>query len=288
MLPTELNCRFYGYNVRLEDSALVLFGADYSLSPDTYSVIPFVADYVRMASRLAEDASLVENGIYYSGLKVYDAGNLTSADYESIDVDVSTILSYCRARGKKPILFSIDHAYTYFMLKHLKPDLLVVLDAHLDLKERYLGGDFNRATFMNKAIKERLVDRVVYVGTRAFEKEEVEVVRDVLNDKVFIFKKVEPGLLSKLDELISKCDKVYLSIDLDVLDPSVLQHVTYPEPLGIGFSELVAVLSNLKKNGCKVCGADVSEYCPRDYNLWSAILTARVILETLVVLHPGE
>jgi agmatinase len=148
------------------------------------------------------------------------------------------------------------------------------LDAHSDLRDEYEGSKYNHACVMAR-IKE--LCPIVQVGIRsmdssekqALDKNRVIFARDILTNKNWIEK-----VLSKLTE------NVYLTIDLDVFDPSIMPSTGTPEPGGLSWYDVLGLLRTVFENR-NVVGFDVVELCPDERNKAPDFLAAKLIYKLL-------
>lgn len=145
-------------------------------------------------------------------------------------------------------------------LRELQPDLSVLyLDAHADLRDHYLGTSLGHASVARRI---RETCPLVQVGVRSLSLEERDFIRE---NGVACFTDVAPVLsaetLRQIMSLLSP--KVYVSIDLDVLDPSLMPAVGTPEPGGMAWHDLLTLLRRVAEER-EIVGFDVSELCPRE------------------------
>jgi agmatinase len=163
---------------------------------------------------------------------------------------------------------------------------IVSFDAHLDLRDEFLGLRLSHTTFMRRICEEVSPAKIIEVGTRAVCKEELTFAKKA---KIEFFtaqqiRKVgEKEITSQLEEKLAEYHNLYLSVDMDVLDPAYAPAVQNPEPDGIGTSTLLDIL-------CRICdkrtlGFDVLEVAPHYDNGVSAIQAAKVIFEMLCFLE---
>ncbi|UXD22279.1 hypothetical protein IPA_03180 [Ignicoccus pacificus DSM 13166] len=171
---------------------------------------------------------------------------------------------------KIPIILGGEHTLSYSAVKVLEPDCLLVFDAHLDLRDEYLGNAWSHACWLRRLLEERKVKTMVY-GARGFADEEVEFAKG----RVALGKRI-----GDVSRWIKGCKDVYISVDVDVFDPSLTPGVGNPEPLGISFDEfLKAVAEALFKVPLK--GMDVVEVSPPyDPSGITAVLATKVVVET--------
>jgi len=178
---------------------------------------------------------------------------------------------------KVPILLGGEHTITYSAVRALDPDCLVVFDAHLDVRDEYLGDPWSHACWLRRLL-EKWEGKTAVVGARAYVSEEVEF----LKEKGVFFAKNARGYLSRF---LDGCKNVYVSVDMDYFDPSVVPGVSNPEPGGGSFGDFLNHLSELVRY--KLAGLDVVELAPTyDHTGISAVYAARVIVEIATSLKP--
>lgn len=175
------------------------------------------------------------------------------------------------AEKKFPVILGGEHTVSIGAIKataELYPDLSVLqLDAHADLRDTYFGSPFNHGCVMRRVLE--ITDKVASVGVRSLSKEEAEFIKGKF-----------PG-----DKIIKKLNRnVYVTIDLDVFDPSQMPSVGTPEPGGLFWNEVLAILKEvfLKKN---VIGFDVVELAPIKGLTHPDFLAAKLIYELIGYKH---
>lgn len=187
--------------------------------------------------------------------------------------------------NKKLITIGGEHLISYPIIKaYLEKykDLNIIhLDAHADLRSSYLGEKFSHATVM-KLIYDMLHKGNLYqFGIRSGTKEEFEFGRNHTN---LVFNAID-GIEKLVEKLGNK--PVYLSIDLDVLDPSIFPGTGTPEPGGISFNELIeGIVGTL---GLNIVGADIVELSPQyDNSGVSNIVGAKVLREVALLMAKNK
>ncbi|MCC7570414.1 agmatinase [Candidatus Micrarchaeota archaeon] len=217
---------------------------------------------------------------YETGINAAEKGIYTT-DPISCDSALELIektKEFCRFINKKnkfPIFLGGEHTISIgpvLAFKEYYKELSVLcFDAHLDLRDKF-EEKYSHACVMRR-INEKGVG-VSYVGVRSCCEEEIEFVK---NNKL----KVQWDNVYDVKKLISSLKKnVYISIDLDVLDPSVMPAVGTPEPGGLGWYELLEILKEVFRSR-KIVGADVVELCPIE-NLEYPNLTASKLVYKLI------
>ena len=160
-----------------------------------------------------------------------------------------------------------------FYEKH--PDLTIVhLDAHSDLRPTYLDSENNHACALHKASKNA---NLIQVGIRSMDISEKPFVK---KENQFLAKDIS-GQKEWIQKAISKLtDKVYITIDLDVFDPSIMPSTGTPEPGGLFWYEVLDFLKEVFKNS-NVLGFDIVEFAPNPGNKAPDMLVAQLYYKML-------
>jgi agmatinase len=179
---------------------------------------------------------------------------------------------------KFPVIIGGNHTVSIGSIKAFSEyfdDLSVLqLDAHADLRLEYEGSEFNHACAMARA---REFAPVVQVGIRSMSESELpyaERERIFFSHELFYNK----DLYSKAIDKLTK--NVYITIDLDVFDPSIMPSTGTPEPGGPQYYELMHFLRDVIKRR-NVVGFDVVELCPSDMNKAPDFIAAKIIYQLL-------
>ncbi len=181
--------------------------------------------------------------------------------------------------GKFPILLGGDHLITLPIIEEvarIHPDLhLIHIDAHTDLREDYLGETLSHSTVMRKVVDRLGKGRLFQIGIRSGTEEEFALAKKMKS----IVSLDQSSLKSMVKHLRNK--PVYISLDLDVVDPGLLPGVGTPEPGGLTFRELLSIIKILQP--LKVIGFDLVELTP-DYDPTQiSSVTASVILREITL-----
>lgn len=270
MIPLYRGPKFYNYPHTLEEADIVLFGAPHEPTEAYTAKRIKNTSLLREASNWIEDNSLTTPQ-YYSSIKAHDAGDIQRGE------DIERLIKTITIKKAQPIMFGGPHKYTYHVVKTLKPDTLIVLDAHLDLKKEFLGEKFSSATFLRIINEEDIVKKIIYLGVRAYEEEE-KTYLDRSQNLILTTPK-------ELNKLINNKDTIYLSLDIDFLDSSYISETPYPEPWGYTPQELIEILKTLVKEEAKIVGADIMEYIPLEGRHSEAKLVSRIILEIVSIIN---
>jgi agmatinase len=179
---------------------------------------------------------------------------------------------------KFPVIIGGNHTVSIGSVKAFSEfyyDLSVLqLDAHSDLRQEYEGSKFNHACAMARA---REFAPIIQVGIRSMSVEElpyVESDRMFYSHELYNDKSLYKKAIDKLTE------NVYITIDLDVFDPSLMPSTGTPEPGGPAYFELMHFLRDVIKSR-NVVGFDVVELCPSATNKAPDFIAAKIIYQLL-------
>lgn len=155
------------------------------------------------------------------------------------------------------------------------PGLSVLqLDAHADLRDEYEGSKYNHACVMARI---RELCPIVQVGIRSMDISEKPA---LVQDRVFWAHEIHDGL-TWIDQVVARLtEQVYITIDLDAFDPSIMPSTGTPEPGGLRWYDVLALLRAVCRRKT-VVGFDVVEMCPVEGNWAPEFLAAKLIYKIL-------
>jgi agmatinase len=168
-----------------------------------------------------------------------------------------------------------DHAVTLPIIqayeKHYPELNILHFDAHPDLYDEFQGNRYSHACPFARVMEEGLIKKLVQVGIRTMTPHQQEQA-DRFNVTLIDMKSWPKGL-SKL----RFTGPVYISLDLDVLDPACAPGVSHPEPGGLRTRDVITIIQQIK---APIVGADIVEYNPlRDINGMTAMVAAKLLKE---------
>ncbi|MDP6347323.1 MAG: agmatinase [Dehalococcoidia bacterium] len=190
-------------------------------------------------------------------------------------------------RGKMPVMLGGEHSLTAGAVKACAQawDQLTVLhlDAHADLRDEYLGTRFSHACVMRRVLE---LCPGVQVGIRSLSLEESRFIRE---RKLKHFYAGDSGGALPAPEAVAAglSSHVYITIDLDFLDPSVMPAVGTPEPGGADWAYLLGLLRVVSRK-CHIVGFDLMELCPREGPISCAFLAAKLAYKLIGYAIPTE
>jgi agmatinase len=191
---------------------------------------------------------------------------------------VATKAAYYIEKGKFTVVIGGEHSVSIGSIKaqaENNRDITVLqLDAHADLRPEYNGSKYNHACVMARA---KELAAIVQVGIRSMDSSEKEFMK---SENVFFADDIHKDRQWFTKAISKLTKKVYITIDLDVLDPSIMPSTGTPEPGGLFWYDCLAFLKGVfnKRN---VIGFDVVELCPNDANKAPDFLAAKLIYKLL-------
>ena len=218
-----------------------------------------------------------EFGVDLEAEAISDLGNTkhTVVAAEMLQM-VKDVTSELKKQDKQIIILGGEHLITLGSFTCFPKDTgYVVFDAHYDLRDQYADTKLSHAAYLRRIVEERGSENIVHVGARAFVKEELAFLKEH-NIATVSDKEISNGNGPKLlKDITSTFDRVYLSVDLDVLDPAFAPGVGNPEAVGISSRELYDLIITLQNK--KIVAADMVELNPTYDNGSTASMAAKMI-----------
>jgi agmatinase len=210
---------------------------------------------------------------------IHDAGDLevSSTIDETLEMISHSAEKYIR-EGKIPIMLGGEHSLTFPFVNACKNKYhdigFVVLDAHMDLRQEY-NGEKNSHACISRHIIENVTQKYASVGIRSGNKEEYDYVNEN-NIKVFSAEEVfSKGIESVIDDIQKEIKgPIYLSVDMDALDPAYAPALGTPEPYGLTPRDVREVISCLAP---EIVGFDLVEIAPEYDSGGTSILGAKLV-----------
>ena len=272
---------FLGCETSYEASRIVLFGAPFDSTTSFRPGTRFASRTMRAESYGLETYSPYLD-LDMEETRVFDGGDLELCFGDTARA-LGQIEDFARdllADGKKPFMIGGEHLVTLPVVRALAEryeDLHIVhFDAHTDLRDDYLGAKLSHATVMRRAWDILGDGRIHQFGIRSGECAEFFWAKEHTHLQRFDF----TGLEWSLAELMGK--PVYLTLDLDVLDPSVFPGTGTPEPGGVSFLDLLRALRKTLRLD-RIVGCDMVELSPHyDASGASTAVALKLLREMLL------
>ncbi len=199
---------------------------------------------------------------------------------ESNVARVERVIGELADAGKLPVMLGGEHTLTIGAVRALAqrhPRLSVLqLDAHADMRDSYQGSRYSHASVMRR-VREIVGDgNVVQAGVRSISSEEVQHIRDADISGLHLYTPGQYNDPTAIDEMLAGLgETVYVTVDLDGLDPSIMPAVGTPEPGGLSWQETLHILRAVAQRS-RVIGFDVMELAPNEGPTHAAFTTARL------------
>ena len=261
----------------LDDCNYKLFSAPLDITTSYRRGTRFGPAAIRRESSYMDTYSEITK-LDWDDLKIADIGEVECLDVETA---LNNIESTVESLSAMPVMLGGEHTITLGALRALKPDLVVVLDAHLDLRDELFGERLCHATFLRRA-HEELGCSALVIGARALSKEEVDFAAKNEDLNWVAARKAmeeENEVINQLIREIGKVDSFYISVDMDALDPAYSPGVGNPYPEGLSVIQLMNLIRESVNE--KLVGLDLVEVYPGYDNGTTAITAAYIIMETL-------
>jgi len=270
--------RFADAHASFDEAEFIIVGVPFDKTTTYRSGTRFAPTAVRETSQTFEKENF-EHGVTFDNILVHDAGDLFEEG--TVDEMVSSIEEEARrivSANKFPLFIGGEHSISPPIVKAFGDISVITIDAHLDFRDEYQGLKNSHA-----CAHRRIVDHVGKGNAFAFGVRSIsadERVDEALYADAFRIHK--EGCEKVFDEMLGKLKrkKVYLSLDIDGIDPSYAPGTGTPEPFGLTPWDVRYVIDKL---GDRLVGFDVVEICPPYDNGNTSILGARMMREVMAV-----
>jgi agmatinase len=263
--PSEADCEF------------ILFAAPLDATASNRSGTRFGPDAVRRESSFLDTYS-ARKGLDWDDLSLGDIGDV---ECDTVEECLTNIEETIRELDGFPVMLGGEHTITLGALRTLRPELVVVFDAHLDLRDELFDESLCHATYLRRAIEE-LGCKALVIGVRALSGEEVEYA-DSNPDVSYVTAQEcirhPEEAKQRISRGVGSVGSVYLSIDLDVLDPAYAPAVGNPHPEGLTPTMLLDAVDAVMRG--TVVGMDLNEVYPHYDTGVTATTAAYLVMESL-------
>ena len=189
--------------------------------------------------------------------------------------------SVCVLGGEHSVPLGFMQALTKFYPTYS----ILHIDAHADLRKAYEGFEFSHASIQYNASKIKNIDHMVQVGIRDYSEQEADRIKNsdgriiTFTDQTLARKQYQGVTWNKLCEDIIKSlgKNVYISFDIDALQPSLCPHSGTPVPGGLEFDQSLYLIETLVKSNRKIIGFDLCEVAPAPDDDWDSVVGVRML-----------
>lgn len=285
----EPQITFFDKKGRTETSEYAVIGCPYDSTTSRRPGTRFAPLAIRLASYEIESFSLraLED---FEDVELVDLGDIVPL-YGNVEKYLARIEAVIKDLKKynsrlKAVIIGGEHTISLAGVKACGDIGVVVFDAHMDLRDEYpLGDKVSHATVSRRISEVVGASNMLLLGVRAFCKDEYQYAKD--NKIKFITSlqiiRDKNNVIKKISDYVSVYDSIYLSIDIDVLDPAFAPGVTTPEPEGISATDLLDIIYQISETGIKLNAVDLVEVTPPyDHSEVTSSLAAKVLMETML------
>lgn len=259
------------------DARYAMFGVPYDGTTSFRSGARFGPRAIREASFNFESYD-PSTGIDLYEIPLTDLGDLWAMKVpEELVGQVEDIAGEIVGDGKVPVMLGGEHTATIGVVRAVEPDVYVVCDAHLDLRDELDGTPYSHGC-VTRRVLDLGVDDVIIIGARSGDREQFEIAEEMTQfytaDSVR-----ERGIGTILDEVLKEVTgrSVYLSIDADAIDCCLTPGLGTPEPFGLTPLDIREVVRRLAPHAS---GFDYVEVAPLDSGQTAAV-AAQIVREFL-------
>ncbi len=274
---------YAGADAEYDEAEAVIFGVQYDHTACFKAGAREAPTAIRRASYNFEEIHF-EHGIDQRVLAVHDYGNCDDFVLpEDMISEVEFAVQPAINDGKFTVAIGGEHSINIPIIRSFPEEsiALISIDAHLDSRDEYLGTPNSHACVMRRAAEHLGLDNVYVLGARAIGAEELD--RDDVVPFISSYEIMDIGIEKAVEKVLDsvKAEKVYLTLDIDGIDPAYAPGTGTPEPFGL---LPIDVKKAINMMGDRLIGFDVNEVCPpADPSGITSILAARLINEVLAV-----
>lgn len=274
---------FAGLQKTFQEAEYAILGVPFDGTSTYRTGARFAPTAIREASLNLETYSF-RAGMDLEELKLHDLGDLhitgeVNETLKRLELVVKDLLE----EKKIPVCIGGEHTITLGAVRGIEENFaLVSFDAHLDLRNKYLGRTISHATFMRRICEQIGSDKILEIGVRAACKEELDYAKKVNLQFVTVQQIRKEGFkktMKNIENFLANHEKIYLTIDMDVLDPAFSLAVQNPEPDGLSMNLFLNILSRLCNS--QIIASDIVEVAPNYDHGTTTLQAAKTIFEVL-------
>lgn len=261
-----------------QSAYFVIFGAPFDRTTSFRPGARFGPNAIRQHSYNFE-TFLFEHRIDLTDVPFSDLGDIEEVgEVEECIALVQQTTEEILKGGKFPILLGGEHSVSIGAARCFKETAFLIVDAHLDFRESYMGSNYNHACVTRRIFEIAGSENVFCMGVRSIAKEEFESAKDL---QYIDADSVRKEGIERVAERVLKAfknKKIYLSLDIDGIDPAYAPGTGTPEPFGLTPVEIKKLIHFVAP---KLVGFDIVEVSPPWDNGNTAALAARLVREVI-------
>jgi len=274
--------RFADAVASYEDARVALFGVPFDRTCSFRGGSRFAPAAIRQASYNFE-TYMMDHQRDLLGVPFADLGDTASfASTAEMVPGVSKMASDIVEAGKVPIVLGGEHSLAPAVVRAFPKDIGVIgIDAHLDFRDSYLDDKWSHACSARRIADHVGVENVIYMGVRSYSKEEREDLERLGLTYVSAYEIHDRGIVATTMRALKEIDRdrVYLTIDMDGIDPAYTPAVGNPEPFGLAPLQVKKAIGLL---GPMLVGMDLNEVSPAWDFGQTSLLAARLVREAIM------
>lgn len=277
------NC-FNCADIECENPEFVICGVPFDKNYSYRSSSEDAPDAIRAASKEIE-TYLMEKDIEISELDICDIGNIKADSFSELFVEAGKVVS--KFKDKKLIFMGGDHSVSFPIVsaflknKNFEKISVLSLDAHFDLREIYLNSTDSNACVMRKIADEIGPKNLFEIGMRStISRDDFLYAKE--NGVSFVpYYEIRDKGIDAVDDILKKIKgKLYLSIDMDIIDSALAPGVENPEAEGLTTPQFLELIRKIFRS-CDVFACDIVEVAPKHDLGITPMIAARTIFEIL-------
>jgi agmatinase len=271
---------FLGADTPYQTSKFVVLGVPFDLTTTFRPGARSAPTAIREASYHSE-SFMLEHGLDLTEVSIHDMGNLP--DYATVDEMMTGVRQATKdavAESKFPLLLGGEHTISIPAIEAFDDIGVILIDAHLNYNDVGVGQRYCHDTVAKRAAEHVGRDNVLVFGVRSISKEEHSEgnLPEYIDSSTIVQEGVEKAFKRALN--IIKKDKIYMSLDVDGLDPAYAPAASTVEPFGLSSFDVKKCINML---GSRLVGFDVVEISPPYDKGNTAALGARMAQEAVAV-----
>ncbi len=272
---------------KFDEAKYIVLGVPFDGTSTFRSGSKFTPSALRILIDSLETYS-IRSGVDLEEVMLCDIGDLNETlSVEEMVRMIKLVVSDIVGDGKIPVIIGGEHTLTLGVVKAYPEIQVIFLDAHFDLRDEYLGSKLCHATVARRVLELGNVKSTLHIGVRALSKEEYLFAssRGIPYITTLDLKRNFSCIKSMMDSKIDRETPLYISIDMDVLDPAYAPAVANPEPDGIDTGMLLDIISYLASY--KVVGLDIVEATPLYDNGLTILQASKILIEAIGCIEAG-
>ncbi len=279
----------------VSEADIAIVGVPFDAGVSYRSGARFGPNHIRESSRLLRPYNPAQDASPFALAQVVDAGDIAANPFDIAEAveQIGAGMDELLARNLKPVVLGGDHTIAYPIIKSLNniygPVTVIHFDAHLDTWDTYFGAPLTHGTPFRRASEDGLLDMssCLHVGIRG----PLYTDQDLTDDTALGFQVItaasidtigSAGVIEKMLKRVGN-KPVYVSIDVDVMDPAFAPGTGTPEIGGLSSREMLTIIRSLER--VNLIGADIVEVSPQYDNAQiTGIAAANLAYELITIL----